>query len=484
VAGYTLALDGGTTAMKAFLYDPDGKLVGSAERELSMYYPASDRVEQDPTEIADKARTVLAAALANARVDASELGAIGITNQRSSIVAWDARTLRPVSPMIIWQDTRAAARCDELQAQGFFITPQMAASKAEWIVANCDEAKDAAAAGALRFGLPGSWLVAALAGDAHVCDYGNASVSGFYSYFENCWDTAALAAMNLEPEWLPRLVDSSGVFAETRPDILGRAVPIASMAGDQQSSLFGLGCAAPGETKCSYGTSAMVTASTGSEIAVGGAGTFPIVAWRIDGELTLSLEGQVYTAGAAVQWLRDGLGIIDAAEESGPLAESVASSGGVWAVPAFQGLGTPGMNGDARALVGGVSRSTTRAEIVRAVLEGVAHRVADAAEAVWEYGGRSATLRADGGASRNTFLMQTQADLLGVPVAVAATPDGAAFGAAKLAGLATGVWTDADGLGAMWNPGRVYEPRLDEAARVQARSLWAKRFELCLAAAV
>jgi glycerol kinase len=282
---------------------------------------------------------------------------------------------------------------------------------------------------------------------------------------------------------MPRLVESSEVFAETRSDLLGCPIPIASMAGDQQSSLFGLGCAAPGATKCSLGTSAMVTASSGGEIAVGGPGTFPIVAWRVSGRTTYSVEGQVYTAGAAIQWLRDGLGMLTTVEESETLAGTAASSGGVWAVPALQGLGTPAQCGEARALIGGISRSTTRAEIARAVLEGVAHRVTDAAEAVWEYGGRRQWLRADGGASRNDLLMQLLADRLGVPVEVAATPDGAAYGAAKLAGLATGVWPDLDELAPRWNPGKVFEPSWDDARRADERELWKRRMELCVAAA-
>lgn len=483
MAAHVLALDGGTTAMKGFLYDPEGALVGSASEELSMHYPASGWVEQKPEEIASKARSVLQGALQAAGVSADELAAVGITNQRSSIVAWDARNGCPLSPMIIWQDTRAAARCQELQGQGFFVTPQMAASKAEWIVQNIEETREAAKAGALRFGLPGSWLVAALSGpDEHVCDHGNASVSGLYNWFENTWDPGPLEAMSLDPSWFPKLLDSSQIFAETARELFGRPIPIASMAGDQQASLFGLGCASPGATKCSYGTSAMVTASSGGEIAVGGDGTFPIVAWSIDGSITYSVEGQVYTAGAAVQWLRDGLGLLKNAAQSGGLAASARSDHGVWAVPAFQGLGTPSMLGEARAMLGGISRSTTSAEIVRAVLEGVAHSVADAAQSVWEYGGEPGALRADGGASANEFLMQLQADLLGLPVEVASTPDGAAFGAAKLAGLATGVWSDAESLGQLWHPGSVYEPQISADQRLSTRELWARRLELCRSA--
>lgn len=477
---YVIGLDAGTTAVKAFLYDQDGRVLGSAVRELAMQYPGLGRVEQDATMVAASAIQVLQEAVSSSGVEVDSIAAIGVTNQRSSIVAWDGPTSRPLGPMLIWQDTRTAERCAELLAAGVYVTPMMAASKGEWIVRNIDEARSSAKSGRLRLGTPNAWLVAALCGDVHVSDHGNASPTGFYDYLGCRWDPTALAAMEIEEEWLPRLIDSSTVVAELAPHILGRRLPIAAMLGDQQASLFGLGCSEVGMTKCSFGTSAMVDSATGGEIAMGGPGTYPVVGWSLAGELTYTLEGQVITAGAAVQWLRDGLGIVADAAETSELALSVADSGGVWAVPALQGLGTPALRDTARALVGGLSRSTSKAQVVRAALEGVAQRVADAAESVWVHGGKPQALRADGGGSGNPFLMQTTADLLGLAVETAATSDGAAFGAAKMAGLAVGVWGSFTAVAPLWNPGPVYQPRLGEADRLASRKRWAKRLQLCL----
>jgi glycerol kinase len=480
LARYVVGLDAGTTAVKAFVYDEEGAVQGSANRELLMHYPGAGMVEQDAADVALAAIAVLQQAVHNAAIDVASIAAIGITNQRSSIIAWDGPDGRPLAPMIIWQDIRAAARCEELQAAGLYVTPMMAASKAEWIVANSPEARAAALNGRLRLGTPNSWLLAALCGDIHVSDHGNASPTGFYDYIESRWDPAVLKALGIEESWLPTLVDTSSVFAELAPHVLGRSIPVASMLGDQQASLFGLGCSDVGMTKCSFGTSAMVDSSSGSEIAMGGPGTYPVVGWALDGKKTYTIEGQVITAGAAVQWLRDGLGIVADASETSDLALSVPDSGGVWAVPALQGLGTPALSETARALVGGLSRSTTKAQMVRAALEGIAQRVVDAAESVWVHGGPSATLRADGGGSLNPFLMQTTADLLGVRVETSATPDGAAFGAAKFAGLAVGMWDSFETVAPLWKKGAGYDPAISDQERTERRTRWGRRLQLCL----
>ncbi len=479
MARFVMGIDAGTTGVRAALFDEHGAEVASAYREIVSRYPRPQWMEQDPAEVWRATREVFEASLAAAGVKAAEVAAIGLTNQRSSIVAWDGPSGRPLSPMIIWQDTRTAARCLELQAAGLYITPMMAASKAEWIVKNVPEAVEARAAGRLRLGTPNAFLAACLCGDVNVSDHGNASPTGLYSYFQNDWDEGPLAAMELSSDILPRLVDSSGEIARTRSDAVGAEIPLAGMAGDQQASLFGLGCVELSQAKCSYGTSAMITVNSGESVAFGGTGTYPIVAWRYGGRTVLSLEGQVVTAGAAIQWLRDGLGIVEDASQTAELAASVDDSGGVWAVPAFQGLGTPMMLAQAKATIGGLSRGTTRAHVVRAMLEGVAQRVADVADSIAEGVTAPRTLRADGGASRNDFLMQAQADLLGIPVERSRYTDGAALGAARLAALGVGLWPQE--AAAQFDADRVFEPAVSADERAARRAAWKKRLDLVVA---
>jgi glycerol kinase len=479
MARYVMGIDAGTTGVRALLFDEGGAAVATAYREIRSFYPRPQWMEQDPAEIWESTRAVIGEALALAGARPAEVAALGITNQRSSIVAWDGPSGRPLSPMLIWQDTRTAERCAELQGQGFFITPMMAASKGEWILQNLPEAREAAAAGGLRLGTPNSFLAACLCGDVHVSDHGNASPTGLYSYFQNDWDEGPLAAMGIDRRLLPTLVDSSGEIARTRADAFGAEIPLAGMAGDQQASLFGLGCVELSQAKCSYGTSAMITMNSGESVAFGGSGTYPIVAWRYGGRTILSLEGQVVTAGAAVQWLRDGLGVVADAGETAALAASVADDGGVWAVPAFQGLGTPMMHAEAKAMIGGLSRGSTRAHIVRAVLEGIAQRVADVAESIEQGVAAPPSLRVDGGASRNDFLMQAQADLLGLPVERSTFTDGAALGAARLAGVGIGLWPPETA--GSFTAERVFEPSISADERASRRARWKKRLDLVVA---
>lgn len=482
MARLVMGIDAGTTGARALLFDESGRCVATAYREIASHYPRPQWMEQDPAEVWNATRAVISEALGSFGAQPGDVAAIGITNQRSSVVAWDGPSGRPLSPMVIWQDTRAAERCRQLQEQGLYITPMMAASKAEWIVANVPEAREARAAGRLRLGTPNAFLAACLCGDVNISDHGNASPTGLYSYFQNDWDDAPLAAMNLDRALLPALVDSSGEIARTTRAAFGAEVALAGMAGDQQASLFGLGCVELSQAKCSYGTSAMITMNSGESVAFGGTGTYPIVAWRRDGRTVFSLEGQVVTAGAAVQWLRDGIGIVDDARESAAIASSVADSGGVWAVPAFQGLGTPMMQAEAKAMIGGLSRGTTRAHVVRAVLEGIAHRVADVADSIEQALPAPASLRADGGASRNDVLMQVQADLLGLPVERSTWPDGAAIGAARLAGIGVGLWPPQKA--AAFDADRVFEPAISADERQSRRAQWKKRLELVVADAL
>jgi len=476
---FVMGIDAGTTGVRALVFDDNGAQVATSYREIVSRYPRPQWMEQDPAEVWAATRAVIAESIAAAGARPADIAAVGITNQRSSIVAWDGPTTRPLSQMLIWQDTRTAARCVELQGQGLYITPMMAASKAEWIVNNVPEARAARAAGRLRLGTPNAFLAACLCGDVNVSDHGNASPTGLYSYFQNDWDDGPLAALGLERELLPTLVDSSGEIARTKGDAFGAETVLAGMAGDQQASLFGLGCVELSQAKCSYGTSAMITMNSGESVAFGGTGTYPIVAWRYGGRTVLSLEGQVVTAGAAVQWLRDGLGVVADARETAAMAESVGDSGGVWAVPAFQGLGTPMMQAEAKAMIGGLSRGSTRAHIVRAVLEGIAQRVADVAESIAEGVAAPASLRVDGGASRNDFLMQAQADLLGIAVERSRFADGAALGAARLAALGVGLWPPE--AAAEFDAERTFEPSISADERASRRATWKKRLELVIA---
>jgi glycerol kinase len=477
---HLLSIDAGTTGVRAIVFARDGSIRGSSYRELVMDYPRPGWVEQDAEDLWSRTTAVVREALSMAKCAPSDIGAIGITNQRASAVAWDASTLRAVAPMIVWQDVRTADRCVELGERGFFVTPNTSATKFEWIARNVAAAGQAASAGRLRFGTPDSFLCAKLSGGRHVSDHSNASTTGLYAHMERRWDAALLAALALDERAMPELVESSAVLAESDEATFGARVPIAALAGDQQASLYGLRCREPGQTKCSYGTAAMVDVNTGEAIMMGGPGSYPLVAWGVAGALTYCVEGTVITAGAAIQWLRDGLGVITTAAEVTALAESVRDCAGVWVVPAFQGLGTPIGASGARALVGGLSRGSTRAHVARAFLEGIAQRVTDAAECVWEACERPSALRADGGASANDQLLQLQADLLGIRVERSPVRDGAALGAAALAARAVGSASDDF---APWRPDRIFEPTIRDAERIERRAAWKRRLALAAEAA-
>ncbi len=469
---FVAAIDLGTTGIKACVFRDDGALVGNAYQEISIRFPEPGLVEQDAAEIWETTGEVVKRALEAASLKASGLKAVGVASQRSSIMAWNDRG-EPLSPLIGWQDTRTRERCAELMGEGFYITPMMAASKAEWIIKDLEGRglRDGA-----RLGTPDSWLAAKLCG-VHVTDHSNASSTGLYDHFQAGWDQALMGALGLEADLLPEIVDSSTVVGTTDGDALGAELPLAAMVADQQASLFGLRCTDEQRAKVSYGTSASVNMATGPQVSVGGPGTFPLVAWSVGGERTYCIEGQVITAGAAVQWLRDGLGVVKELSE----VEALASAGvdeGVWVIPAFQGLGTPAAKPEARAVIGGLSGGTRAADIARAMIDGVAHRIADAAESVWE--ARSAppdSVRADGGASVNDLLLQRQADLLGIPVERSSVSDGGALGAAMMAGLATRVWADAAELDGLWKCERTFAPRLSEDERLERRAVWKQRLQ-------
>ena len=480
MASHVLAIDEGGTGVRAHVFDHDGRQAATAYAEIALAYPRPGWVEHDPEAIWAHTESVVDAALGAAGIAAGDLGGIGIANQRASIVVWDADSGRPIYPAISWQDLRTATHCAELGTRGFLFNPMQSATKFAWILREVPGARARARAGGLRFGTLDTWLGWRLsAGAVYVTDPSNASCTGLYDYVGNRWDEALLETLGLPAVSMPAIVPTSAVAGTSAPGLLGAAVPLAARAGDQQAAVFGQLRHQPGMTKITYGTAAMMDLNVGRSLRLSPHGAFPLVLWQLGEVLTYCLEASVITAGAAIQWLRDGLGIIRDPAECGPLAESVPDSAGVWCVPAFQGLGTPYLDERARAQLGGLSRGAGRAHVVRAVLEGIAARCcellevlrADAAPAEID------VLRVDGGAARCDFLLQCQADLAGIPLERAEVLDAASLGAAYLAGLATGFWHDTAELAAVWRRDRVFEPRVGADERAERLARWHRLVE-------
>lgn len=471
---FTLGIDEGTTGVRAAVVAADGRVVGLAYREIAQRYPQPGWVEQDADEIWEATREVISRALAAARIEPGDVAAIGITNQRGSAVLFEPGG-RPLGPVVTWQDQRTRERCDELMRQGVFASPYTAASKYEWLVRHH-------AAGLpperYRLGTIDCWLAHCLTGEAHVSDHSNHSVDGLYDFLAGAYDTRTVAAFGLDPATLPGFVDSSQVIGETRRETFGATVPVAALAGDQQAAMYGLACHAPGNVKLSLGTSGMMDLNAGASLTAPGPGAYPLVLWSLDGVRSFCCEGNTITAGAAAQWLRDGIGLVQSLDELEPLARSVASSEGVWAVPALQGLGTPHLDANARGLIGGLSRGSGRAHVARAVLEGVAWRCGEVFEALTEsVPARPQTLRVDGGAAVNTLLLELLADAVGVPIERPELLDSAVLGAALLAGRAVGAWRDEE-VAARFRPARVLEPRLGRDERADQLERWRRRVAL------
>jgi len=443
-----LALDQGTTGSTALVIHQDGSVLGRAYREFTQHFPRPGWVEHDPEEILRVSLEAMREAVAAA---GERPVGLGITNQRETVVLWDRRTLAPVAPAIVWQDRRTTARCRELRESGaerllrertgLVADPYFSATKLEWLLRD-RELHARAGRGELAAGTVESWLVARLSGGrAHVTDHTNASRTLLYDLRRRIWDPELLALFDVPPECLPRIVGSAETVAEVEPAHLGYALPIAGLAGDQQAALFGQGCCSEGLAKNTYGTGAFLLVFRGQELPAAREGVLATSACGPGGEPAYAVEGSVFVAGAAVQWLRDGLGLVRAAAETEALARSVPDTGGVQFVPAFVGLGTPYWEPDARGTITGITRGTTRAHLVRAALEAIAQSSAELLQAmVGDEGLEVPALRADGGAAANDWLMQFQADLLGVPVERPDMVETTALGAAGLAGLALGVW--------------------------------------------
>ena len=483
-----LALDQGTTGSTALVIGQDGSVLGRGYREFTQYFPQPGWVEHDPEEIFRVSVEAMREAVASS---GDRPAGIGITNQRETVVLWDRRTLVPVARAIVWQDRRTTDRCRQLRQDGLepllrertglVADPYFSATKLEWLLRDPD-LRRRAGTGELAAGTVESWLVARLGGGrAHVTDHTNASRTLLYDLRRRIWDPELLALFDVPPECLPRIVGSSESVAEVDPAHLGYALPIAGLAGDQQAALFGQGCCSEGLAKNTYGTGAFLLVYRGQEPPTAREGVLATAACGPRGEPAYAVEGSVFVAGAAVQWLRDGLGLVRAAAETEALARSVPDTGGVQFVPAFVGLGTPYWEPDARGTITGITRGTTRAHLVRAALEAIAQSSAELLQAmVGDEGLEVPALRADGGAAANDWLMQFQADLLAVPVERPDMVETTALGAAGLAGLALGVWKSS----AEFLSGRRFtrfDPGMPPAERQQRLDEWRRAVRAALA---
>ena len=481
---FVMALDAGTSSSRAIVFDHDRRIVSVAQREFRQIYPQPGWVEHDPVEIWETQLAVAREAIAKAGATASSLAAIGITNQRETTVVWDRETGRPVYNAIVWQCRRTSDFCDELKKRGLAdsirattgLVPDayFSGTKLRWILENVPGARAAAEAGRLLFGTIDTWLLWNLTGGrVHATDYSNASRTMMYDIGALKWSDDILGELNVPRSVLPEVRPSSGVFGETAPGILDGPVPVAGVAGDQQSALFGQTCFSPGDAKNTYGTGCFMLMNTGDRRVPSENGLLTTIAWGLDGKVDYALEGSVFTAGAAIQWLRDELGLLEKASDSEAMARAVPDTNGCFVVPAFTGLGAPYWDQYARGAVLGLTRGVNRNHVVRATLESLAYQTADVLEAMQKDAGIGLNaLRVDGGASANDFLMQFQSNVIGVPVERPACIETTALGAAFLAGLAVGYWTNQAELKANAAGLTTFTPTLAPEARAKAMDLW------------
>ena len=488
-----LALDQGTTSSRALVFDESGAVLGGDQYEFSQHFPKPGWVEHDPLEIWDSQLRAARGALERAGVDVSDVAAIGITNQRETALVWDRSSGEPIHPAIVWQSRQTAPICEELRSRGLeaevrrrtglVIDAYFSGTKVRFILDAVDGAQARAERGELCFGTVDTWLLWKLSGGrVHATEYSNASRTLLYNIHEHDWDDTLLAELRIPRAMLPEVRDSSGVFGEADPEWLGAAIPVAGVAGDQQAALFGQGCHQPGSAKNTYGTGCFLLMNTGEEAVASDTGLLTTLAWGIDGKVEYALEGSIFVAGAAVQWLRDGLGLVAHASESDAAARAVEDTGGVYLVPAFVGLGAPYWDERARGALVGLTRGTTREHVIRATLESIAYQTRDVVECLRQDSGLTLdVLRVDGGACENDFLMQFQADVLGVPVRRPPLLELTAFGSAALAGLATGVWPDRAAIQSTTEGGHTFDPNMDAARRDELYAGWKRAVERALA---
>jgi glycerol kinase len=481
---YILALDQGTTSSRAIVFDRGGQIVSSAQQEFRQIFPQPGWVEHDPLEIWATQSNVAAEALNKVRLTANDIAAIGITNQRETTLVWERATGRPIANALVWQDRRTARACDKLKAgghaamirrkTGLVVDAYFSGTKLQWLLNHVPGAKARARAGELAFGTVDSWLIWNLTGGRqHVTDPSNASRTMLFNIHTGDWDDELLKLFGVPRSVLPKVRSSSEIYGET--NLLGGSIPIAGIAGDQQAALFGQVCTRPGLVKNTYGTGCFMLMNTGTKPIASRKNLLTTVAWRIGDRTEYALEGSIFIAGAVVQWLRDGLGIISSSSEVEALALQVPDNGGVYLVPAFAGLGAPHWDQYARGILVGLTRGTNKAHIARAALEGIAYQVTDVLQAMQSDAGiRLKELRVDGGACANNLLMQFQADLLGVPVVRPRVTETTALGAAYLAGLGVGFWKDRSEIAAQWQIDRRFTPTMKPATRRKLVEGWNK----------
>lgn len=483
---YILSLDAGTTSSRAILFDRKGKQIAMAQQEFTQIFPKKGWVEHDPQEIWDTQRNAVTAVLKKAGVSAEEIDSIGITNQRETTLIWERASGKPVFNAIVWQDRRTAGTCEELIDQGkaaiftektgLVVDAYFSATKIKWILDNDPELRQRATAGELAFGTVDSWLIWQLTGGVnHVTDATNASRTMIYNIHKGAWDDELLEILDIPKALLPRVVNSSEVVGTTNPALFGSAIKIAGIAGDQQAALFGQLCVQPGDVKNTYGTGCFCIMNTGKKAVASKNKMLTTIAWQIDGSVTYAIEGSIFTAGALVQWLRDQLHMIDAADAVEDLAASVSDNGGITFVPALAGLGAPYWDPHATGAIMGITRGTEKGHIARAALEAIALRSRDIIiEMQKDAGVDFKTLKVDGGASNNNLLMQIQANLIDAHVIRPKVTETTAMGAAFLAGLATGFWSSIAALSALWEKDQTFTPVNDKQTQ-KTIELWNDR---------
>ncbi|NBK47138.1 glycerol kinase GlpK [Staphylococcus delphini] len=490
MGNYILSIDQGTTSSRAILFNEEGEIVGVAQREFKQHFPKSGWVEHDANEIWSSVLSVMASVMTENNVSANEIKGIGITNQRETTVVWDKETGRPIYNAIVWQSRQTQPICDTLKQEGheqtfrdktgLLLDPYFSGTKVKWILDKVDGAREKAAKGEILFGTIDTWLVWKLSGGrAHVTDYSNASRTLMYNIHELKWDDELLELLDVPKAMLPEVKPSSEIYCETIDyHFFGQNVPIAGIAGDQQAALFGQACFERGDVKNTYGTGGFMLMNTGEEAVKSGNGLLTTIAYGIDGKVNYALEGSIFVSGSAIQWLRDGLRMINSAPQSEDYAKRVDSTEGVYVVPAFVGLGTPYWDSDARGAIFGLTRGTEKEHFIRATLESLCYQTRDVIEAMAQDSGIEVnSLRVDGGAVKNNFLMQFQSDLLNIEVERPEINETTALGAAYLAGIATGFWKDKSEIQRRWKLEKSFEPEMDQKESNRLYKGWKKAVE-------
>jgi glycerol kinase len=481
---YVVAIDQGTTSTRSIVFDENANPVASDRHEFAQHYPRRGWVEHDPEDIWSDTQATLKSALDQAKTAARDITAIGITNQRETVVVWDRETGKPVYNAIVWQDRRTARFCDRLRGQGteqtiqdktgLLIDPYFSATKLRWILDEVQGARAQAEAGKLAFGTIDSFLLWRLTGGrVHATDATNACRTQLFNIHTGAWDDELLDIFGIPASLLPEVRDNAGIFGETKTSLLGAAIPIAGMAGDQQAAVIGQACFEPGMAKSTYGTGCFMLLNTGDKAVSSQNRMLTTIAYRLDGKTTYALEGAIFVAGAAIKWLRDGIGLITHASETKDMATKVPDSHGVYMVPGFVGLGAPHWDPDARGLICGLTLGSGAAHIARAALESVAYQTLDLANAMRDDGaGRAHTIRVDGGMAANDWFCEFLANILNLPVERPVELESTARGAAFLAGLATGVWRGLDDIRNAWSCGQNFEPGMDPKLRADLIDGW------------